>query len=129
MAPPHNPGRSEKKLPGSVEWKRTRIELSHPLLSVRQQCELLGLNRSSYYYEPARADPADLRLMTRIDRLHTGSPFYGSRKLAVELSTPEAPVNRERVQRLMRLVGPEALYRRPTTTATSRCHKAYPYLL
>lgn len=67
--------------------------------------------------------------MERIDRLHTESPFYGSRKLAVALSTPEAPVNRKRVQRLMRLMGLEALYCRPTTTVTGRCHKVYPYLL
>ena len=55
---------------------------------MRQQCELLELNRSSFYYEPAQADPEDARLMTRIDRLHTESPFFGSRKLALVLSTP-----------------------------------------
>jgi putative transposase len=98
-------------------------------LSVRQQCELLDLNRSSLYYQPAQADPEDLRLMERIDRLHTESPFYGSRKLALALSTPEAPVNRKRVQRLMRRMGLEALYCRPRCPGTSRCHKIYPYLL
>jgi putative transposase len=96
---------------------------------VRQQCELLELNRSSYYYEPAQADPADVELMNRIDRLHTESPFYGSRKLAVKLSTPDAPVNRKRVTRLMRVMGLEALYCRPKTTVAGRCHKVYPYLL
>jgi putative transposase len=103
--------------------------LNHPQLSVRQQCDLLELNRSSFYYEPAEADPEDLELMERIDRLHTESPFYGSRKLAVELSTPKVPVNRKRVQRLMRLMGLEALYCRPKTTVPNRCHKVYPYLL
>jgi putative transposase len=98
-------------------------------LSVRQQCELLELNRSSFYYEPAQADPEDTRLMTRIDRLHTESPFFGSRKLAVVLSTPEIPVNRKRVQRLMRVMGLETLYCRPKTTVTGRDHKVYPYLL
>lgn len=93
----------KKNLPASVEWKRQQIELSHPLLSVRRQCALLDLTRASYYYEPAPADPEDLRLMERIDRLHTQSPFYGSRKLAVALSEPDAPVNRKRVQRLMGL--------------------------
>jgi putative transposase len=96
---------------------------------VRRQCELLELTRSSFYYEPAEADPEDTRLMEQIDRLHTESPFYGSRKLAVELSTPEAPVNRKRVQRLMRLMGLEALYCRPKCTVASRGHKVYPYLL
>jgi putative transposase len=98
-------------------------------LSVRRQCELLDLNRSSFYYEPPQTDPEDVRLMNRIDRLHTASPFYGSRKLAVALSTPEVPVNRKRVQRLMRVMGLEALYCRPKTTVTGRCHKVYPYLL
>jgi putative transposase len=119
----------KKNLPASVEWKRHQIELNHPQLSVRQQCDLLELNRSSFYYEPTEADPEDLQLMERIDRLHTESPFYGSRKLAVELSTPKVPVNRKRVQRLMRLMGLEALYCRPKTTVPNRCHKVYPYLL
>jgi len=96
---------------------------------VRQQCELLGLNRSSFYYEPAQADPEDARLMARIDRLHTESPFFGSRKLAIVLSTPKAPVNRKRIQRLMRVMGLETLYCRPKTTVAGRDHKVYPYLL
>lgn len=90
---------------------------------------MLERNRSSFYYEPAQADPEDTRLMARIDRLHTESPFFGSRKLAVVLSTPEAPVNRKRVQRLMRVMGLEALYCRPKTTVTGRDHKVYLYLL
>jgi putative transposase len=96
---------------------------------VRRQCELLGLNRSSLYYEPARADPEELALMARLDRLHTAHPFYGSRKLAVELSAPTAPVNRKRVQRLRRVMGLEALYCRPRTTIRDREHAVYPYLL
>lgn len=90
---------------------------------------MLELNRSSFYYELAQADPEELRLMNRIDRLHTASPFYGSRKLAVELSTPDVPVNRKRVQRLMRLMGLETLYCQPKTTIRRRDHKVYPYLL
>ena len=126
---------AKKKSPASVEWKRQQIELRHPQLSVRRPCELLDLTRSSFYYEPAQADPQDTRLMERIDQLHTESPFYGSRKLAVQLSTPEAPVNRKRVQRLRPaarvpgLMGLEALYCRPKCTVTSRGHKVYPYLL
>lgn len=96
---------------------------------MRRQCELLELNRSSFYYEPAQADPEDVRLMARIDRLHTESPFFGSRKLAIVLSTPKEPVNRKRVQRLMRVMGLETLYCRPKTTVTGRDHKVYPYLL
>lgn len=96
---------------------------------MRRQCELLGLARSSLYYEPAQTDTEDLKLMAWLDRLHTEHPFYGSRKLAVALGTPKAPVNRKRVQRLMRVMGLEALYCRPKTTIGDREHKAYPYLL
>lgn len=67
--------------------------------------------------------------MARMDRLHTAHPYYGSRKLAEVLSTPETPVNRKRVQRLMRVMGLEALYCRPKTTVTGRCHRVYPHLL
>jgi putative transposase len=119
----------KKNLPDCLEWKRQQIEPNHTHLSVRRQCELLGLARSSLYYEPAQADPEDLKLMDRLDRLHTEHPFYGSRKLAVALGTPKAPVNRKRVQRLMRVMGLEALYCRPRTTISDREHKVYPYLL
>jgi putative transposase len=98
-------------------------------LKAHDKVRLLGLNRSSFYYEPAQADPEDARLMARIDRLHTESPFFGSRKLAIALSTPKVPVNRKRVQRLMRVMGLETLYCRPKTTVTGRDHKVYPYLL
>jgi hypothetical protein len=71
-------------------------------LSVRRQCELLELNRSSFSYEPAQADPEDTRLMARIDRLHPQSPFFGSRKLAVVLSTPKAPESVSELERGLR---------------------------
>jgi putative transposase len=98
-------------------------------LSVRRQCELLGLNRSSYYLEPAAADADDLALMERLDRLHLDHPELGSRKLAVLLSLPGDAVNRKRVQRLMRLMGLECLFPRPNCTVASREHTKDPYLL
>ena len=98
-------------------------------MSIRQQCELLDLPRSSFYYQAVEVDPADLTVMARMDRLHTDHPYYGSRKLAEVLSTPEVPVNRKRVQRLMRVMGLEALYCKPKTTVTGWCHRVYPYLL
>lgn len=108
---------------------RTWIDLSHPELSVREQCQLLGLNRSTLYYQPAPVDPADLALMAEMDRLHTDHPEFGSRKLSVVLSTPGRLVNRKRAQRLMRVMGLEALYCRPKTSVTGHCHRVYPYLL
>jgi len=105
------------------------VEPGHVELSVRRQCELLGLSRSSYFFEPFPVSDSDLSLMAKLDRLHVEHPFYGSRKLAVLLSSPEEAVNRKRVQRLMRLMGLECLFPRPKCTVTSRCHKKYPYLL
>lgn len=94
------------------------------MLSVRRQCELLSLARGSWYYEPAGETAQNLRLMRRIDELYLRRPYYGSRRLADELS-----VNRKRVQRLMRLMGLEAIYPKPRTTVRHPEHKIYPYLL
>lgn len=90
---------------------------------------MLGLARSSFYWEPASASADDLALMERLDRWHLEYPFLGSRKLALLTSSPEEAVNRKRVQRLMRVMGLECLFPRPKCTVTSRCHKKYPYLL
>lgn len=105
------------------------IEPNHPHLSIRQQCELLGLPRSNYYYQPTPADPEDLELMRLLDRQFLETPFYGSRRLAAWLGTQGYPVNRKRVQRLMREMGLEALYPKPRTTVPHPEHRIYPYLL
>ena len=62
------------------------VEVNHPELSVRRQCELLGLSRSSLYYEPGGEAAEDLRLMRKIDELYTARPFYGSRRMTVWLT-------------------------------------------
>jgi len=105
------------------------VELNHPELSVRRQCELLGLARSTFYYEPTGAPPEDLRLMRLIDEVYTTWPFYGRRKITEELTRRGEEVNRKRVQRLMREMGLEAIYPKPRLSAAGRGHKIYPYLL
>jgi putative transposase len=112
-----------------MELERPLIEPGHPQLSVRRQCELLGLNRASLYYQPAAETEANLRLMQRIDRQYTDCPFYGSRRMAAWLVQQGEEVNRKRVQRLMRLMGLEALYPKPRLSAPGRGHRVYPYLL
>ena len=105
------------------------MEPGHPQLSVRRQCELLGLPRASYYYEPAPETPQNLRLMALIDAEYTLHPFYGSRKMTTWLRRDKhEPVNRKRVRRLMRLMGLEAVYPKPRLSAGAN-HKVYPYLL
>jgi putative transposase len=98
-------------------------------LSVRRQCELLGLCRSSLYYEPAGETAENLRLMRLLDEEYTRHPFYGSRRLTAWLSGQGEAVNRKRVQRLLRLMGLEAIYPRPKLSAPGRGHRVYPYLL
>jgi putative transposase len=105
------------------------IDVGHPALSVRRQCELLGLNRSSLYYEPTGEAAEDLRLMRLIDEQYTARPFYGSRRMTMWLIERGEEVNRKRVQRLMRAMGLEAIYPRPRTSLAGKGHKVYPYLL
>ena len=99
-------------------------------LSVRRQCTLLGLARSGVYHQPAALDPEELALMRWLDEQYLATPFYGSRRMTAELRKAGRPVNRKRVQRLMRLMGLEALGPKPkTTTRPSAQHRVYPYLL
>jgi putative transposase len=105
------------------------IEQNHPQLSIRRQCELLGLNRSSFYHEPATETIENLRLMRRIDEQYLKTPFFGSRRMAAWLAREGEEVNRKRVKRLMGLMGLEAIHPGPRTTVRDRDHKVYPYLL
>lgn len=104
--------------------KRGWVEAEHAELSVRRQCELLELDRSTYYYEPCGESRANLAWMRAIDELYLRYPFYGSRKMAEELG-----INRKRAQRLMRVMGLEAIYAKPRTTRRAAEHRIYPYLL
>ena len=96
---------------------------------MRRQCELLGLNRSSLYCEPAGETAANLRLMRLLDAEYTAHPFLGSRRLTVWLNKQGEAVNRKRVQRLLRQMGLEAIYPKPKLSAAGRGHRIYPYLL
>jgi putative transposase len=98
-------------------------------LSICRQCELLGLGRSSFYYEPARETAENLALMKLIDRQYTARPYYGSRRMMVWLQEQGHAVNRKRVRRLMALMGLEAVYPKPKLSAPGQGHKVFPYLL
>lgn len=98
-------------------------------LSIRRQCELLGLSRSGYYYEPVVASAEELALMKRIDRLHTAHPYFGSRQTMLALRREGITVNRKRIQRLMRLMGLYGMVPGPHTSTPHPEHVIYPYLL
>ena len=93
-------------------------------MSIVRQCELIGLPRSTWYYEPVGETAENLALMREIDEVYLKWPFYGSRKIAEELG-----VNRKRVQRLMRRMGLQAIYPKRRTTWPAAGHQVYPYLL
>ena len=96
---------------------------------MRRQCQLLGLNRSSLYYQAATETEDNLRLMRLIDQEYTAHPFLGSRRLTQWLIGQGEAVNRKRVQRLMRLMGLEAIYPKPRLSVAGPGHRIYPYLL
>jgi len=113
----------------SAPDRRAMVERPGVDLSVRRQCALLNLARSGVYRPKPVIGAGDLALMRRIDELHLELPFYGSRRMTFELNKEGRGVNRKRVQRLMRVMGIEALVPRPGTSKPAPGHKIYPYLL
>ena len=105
------------------------VEKSHSKLSIVRQCALLGISRSSVYYQARGVHEYDLDLMALIDHQYLKTPFYGSRRMRVSLRRQGHQVNRKRVRRLMRLMGITAIYQRPNTSKPTPGHKIYPYLL
>lgn len=98
-------------------------------LSIAHQCQLLGLPRSTYYYQPQGESAENLALMERIDKLFTDRPELGVRRMQKEISTDDNPVNIKRIHRLMRLMGLEAIYQKPNLSKPAEGHQIYPYLL
>jgi len=98
-------------------------------LPVKRQAELLELSRSNVYYVPRPLSERDLTLMRRIDELHLQWPFYGSRKLTIELTNEGFTVGRRHVRTLMQRMGIEASYRKPRTSLAARGAYVYLYLL
>lgn len=105
------------------------IELGHPQIPVKRQCELLGVPRSSAYYAPVGESAANLALMRLIDELYTLHPFYGVRQITRRLRQLGHPVNFKRVRRLMRLMGLVAQVPKPNLSKPAPGHRIYPYLL
>ena len=111
------------------EQRQAMIDRNHQHLSLVRQCTLLGVSRASVYYRPAPTREEDLDLMALMDRQYLKTPFYGSRRMKAWLLGEGYLVSRKRVRRLMRLMGLEAIYRRPNTSKPAPGHRVYPYLL
>jgi putative transposase len=113
----------------SAPDRRARLDRDHSGLSIRRQCRLLSVARSSVYRLPPAANDDDLLTMRLIDELFTAWPFLGSRRLAFMLRGKGHWIGRKRVQRLMRKMGIAALGPKPRTTKPAPGHKIFPYLL
>jgi putative transposase len=116
-------------LPAAVDRKRALVRQGGSDPSICRQCELLGLNRSSFYLRPAVESEENLRLMRWIDEQFPKTPFYGSRRMTACLERSGETVNRKRIQRLMAKMGLEALFPRPRTTVAAADVRVYPYWL
>jgi putative transposase len=120
---------SKKKLVCSTDQKRQLVEPDNDSISVCRQCELIGLARASFYYEPAGDGAENLLLMRLLDEQYTRTPFYGVLKMTAWLRENGHAVNCKRVRRLLRLMGLEAIYPKPRLSLASPGHQIYPYLL
>jgi putative transposase len=109
--------------------KRQMIETGNTILSKSDQCRLLELSRSSFYYQLQAESEFNLYLMGLIDQQYTKQPFYGARQMTQYLRRQGCKVNHKRVERLMRKMGIMAIYPKPHTSVKDEDHKVYPYLL
>ena len=114
-----------------VAQKKEWVDSEHEQLSIRSQCKLLELNRSTFYYQAENAiSTDDLRLMRMIDEIYTRCPFYGSRRITAQLNRESSPQwNRKRIQRLMRIMRIRGVAPGPDTGKPHPENKIYPYLL
>ncbi len=111
-----------------MNQRRALVDAREPM-SLREQCGLLGLSRSGYYYQCRPESAENLDLMRRLDELHLEHPVYGSRKPACMLAREGLLVNRKRMVRLLRRMGIEAIHPKTKTSEPGAGHRIYPYLL
>ena len=113
----------------SLEQRRRWISPQHPRLSVRRQCQLLGLAPASYYYQAEPESPENVHYMRLLDQEYTDHPFYGVRKMTVWLQQQGYGVGPKRVRRLLRAMGLMAVYAKPRLSLNPLAHQRFPYLL
>ena len=119
----------KKSLGCSLESLRNLIDPSSSDLSVSRQCELVGLSRSSYYYEPVPETEENLNIMRIIDERHMEKPSYGVMKMTDYLRNKGFIINYKLIRRLMRLMGLESILPKPRTTICNPTNGKRPYLL
>lgn len=103
--------------------------MNHTQLNIKQQCTLLGLNRSSYYARPTAITADDQKILNRMDEIFTEHPYYGNRRMMHVLRAEGIMIGRKRVRRYYQLLGIEAIYPKMNLSKRNQAHKVYPYLL
>lgn len=109
--------------------RKSLIDRENKIISLRKQCQLLGLNRSSLYYQPQPVRGEDKHLMNLLDEEYTRHPFYGVRKMTEFLRRLGHKVGKDHVRTLLREMGLEAVFAKPNTSKPQPQHEVYPYLL
>ncbi|MDO8531830.1 MAG: IS3 family transposase [Dehalococcoidia bacterium] len=113
----------------SREQRRALVERSHRRLSVVRQCRLVGISRSSFYYQRKPTSPGDLELMAAMDRQYLETLYFGSRRMLAWFQARGHCIGRKRIRRLMRVMRLKAIYQRPRTSPGSPAAQRHPYLL
>jgi putative transposase len=112
-----------------LSQRKALLDRSGRDLSLRTQCDLLGVNRSGLYYEPVPVSDENLLYMRLLDEQYTEDPTYGVLRMTAHLRRKGYPVNEKRVRRLLRIMGLEAVYQKPDTRRSNPEHSVYPHLL
>lgn len=112
-----------------VGAKKQMVSKNDKKLSIRRQCELIGLNRSSYYFKEKPITREDLEILRRMDEIFTEHPYYGARRMAFVLNGEGYEIGRKKVRRYYQLLGIEAIYPKMNLSKRNLDHKVYPYLL
>ena len=112
-----------------LEDRRKMINSQDSYLSIAEQCTLLSINRSSYYYQPKGLSAEDLEIMNVIDETYTAHPYYGSRRMSKYLQAKGYDVGRKALRRYYSIMGLAAVYPKMNLSKRNQAHKVYPYLL
>lgn len=103
--------------------------MNHTQLNIKQQCTLLGLNRSSYYACPTAITAIEQKILNRMDEIFTEHPYYGNRRMMQVLRAEGIMIGRKKVRRYYQILGIEAIYPKMNLSKRNQAHKVYPYLL
>lgn len=113
----------------SKKERRKLVDPNEKGISIRRQCNLLGISVSGQYYKPKGESEENIEIMRLMDMQYTETPYYGVLRMQAHIRSLEYEVNAKRIRRLMRIMGLDAIYSKPNLSKPNKAHKKYPYLL